>query len=166
MILIGAPGSGKTTVGRLLAQRLSARFLDTDRLIEEKAGLKIAEIFSDLGEGEFRRLEKEVVRGLVHTTNAVIATGGGAVVDPGNFSALQAIGTVVALNAKIQTLKRRLEADTVSRPLLEDLSEDKNPLEKLLQDRLGFYQKADVQIKTDQLSPEEVVNLILEKLKN
>lgn len=112
LVLIGMPGSGKTTVGKILAERLGREFSDTDDIIVKKIGMPIAEYFERFGEPEFRRLESEVIKELSKTGGKVIATGGGAVLDPKNIDALKANGRVIFLDRPLEKL-----VPTADRPL-------------------------------------------------
>lgn len=99
IILIGFMGVGKTTVGKLLSQRIGYRFIDTDELIVSTAGISIPDIFARYGEKYFRELEKRAIGHALRSSNVVLATGGGAVVDPANFLLLKERGCVIALDA-------------------------------------------------------------------
>lgn len=116
-VLCGFMGSGKTTVGRLLAERTGRRFVDLDRWIEEKQGKPVSRIFDEKGEPFFRKLEKSAVRELSAQPDLVLAAGGGTLLDKENAAALRANGIVIFLDASLETVKRRLQGDT-SRPLL------------------------------------------------
>ena len=152
-------GSGKTEVGKRLAQRLGYAFLDTDKLIEEKTGKSISEIFREEGESSFRELETEVIKNLSGITGYIISTGGGIVIREENILSLKNIGLVVWLKTSPETIINRISSET-HRPLLNV----DNPLEqikKLLSIREQFYSRADVSIDTDGLEVNEVVKSIL-----
>ena len=117
VVLCGFMGSGKTTVGRLLAERTGRRFVDLDRWIETRQGMSIAQIFAEKGEPYFRELEKRAVRELSAQDGTVLAAGGGTLLDGENAAALRANGIVVFLDASLEAVKRRLKGDT-ARPLL------------------------------------------------
>jgi len=106
-VLTGFRGTGKTEVGRLLAHMEDVPFYDTDRMIEESAGKTIHEIFADEGEEEFRRKERRIIASL-SPGDAVIATGGGAILDPGNVRNLRDGGTVFLLEANETAIERRI----------------------------------------------------------
>ncbi len=159
IILIGFMGVGKTTVGKLLAQRMGYRFVDVDQVIEKETGLSIPQIFSMYGEGHFRQLEGETIRRVLVHSGIVLATGGGAVMDPANFSFLMENGCVVALDASEETLWERLKS-CKDRPMLYS----DNPREKmraLLEMRRPVYYKAHFVVQVDGKSPHEVVDEII-----
>lgn len=161
--LIGNRGAGKSTVGAQLAQRLTWSFLDTDRVIEQLANRSVADIFSQLGEPEFRNLERQVLRSKINEINLVIACGGGAVLDPENRKVL-ANGWCVWLQGSPETLLYRIEADPGTqgqRPRLTDL-DSLAEIKQVMQDRARLYRHAaNLIIETDNRSPDEVVSDIL-----
>ena len=108
LVLIGFMGTGKTEVGRLLAQRLNRRLVDTDQVIAQREGKTIAEIFQEQGEKYFRQLEKALAEELRGQQNLVIATGGGFVLDEDNSAALRQSGFVVWLTSDLSVLRERL----------------------------------------------------------
>jgi len=143
LFLVGMMGSGKTTVGRFLAAELGYQFFDTDCLIEQVTGQTVAEIFATAGEAEFRRLETQVLAELSAYKNLTIATGGGIVLDPHNWSFLRH-GLVVWLDAPVETLYHRLQGDT-SRPLLA-APDPRAKLQTVLAQRQPLYAQADVSV--------------------
>jgi shikimate kinase len=156
VFLIGMMGSGKTTVGRLLAQQLDYHFFDTDVLIEQIAGKTINEIFADSGEDSFRQLEAQVLSELSARKNLAIATGGGIVLQRMNWSYLHH-GLVVWLDAPVDVLLARLENDT-TRPLLQN----PNPaqvLQRLLDERRSLYAEADLRIHINASDTPEAIAL-------
>lgn len=152
-------GTGKTAVGRQLARKLNIPFVDTDDLIEKEAGKSIAQIFDGHGEGYFRRLESKVIDDVSSKTNMVIATGGGAVVNPKNLEALKKNGIVICLTASIDAILSRVGSGD-ERPLLS-AGDKKETISNLLKAREPFYQKADFIIDTTVKSIKEVVEEIL-----
>lgn len=133
VILIGMPGCGKTTIGRLLSKRLGKKFLDADTVLEEKAGRPITQIIPQEGEAFFRRLESEVLEDLGKQSGLVIATGGGCVTIPANYEALHRNGTIVWLKRDLNALP------TDGRPLsmaghLEEMYAKRKPLYEMFAD--------------------------------
>ena len=118
LALVGARGAGKTTVGRLVADRLGWRFLDADRVLEARAGRPVAAIFAAEGEAAFRDLEEAVLGDLAGEGSLVLATGGGAVLRASNRAALRRLGFVAWLDAPPEVLADRLRADPTERPAL------------------------------------------------
>ncbi len=130
-------GSGKTTVGRMLAEKLNRPFIDTDEEIEKTTNRSIAEIFKDPGETEFRKLEKELIRNIAAVqTPSVIALGGGSLMDAGSLDVVKSSGLLIYLECSIDVLRRRLQNSL--RPLLKTES-----MESLIEKRLPGYVKAD-----------------------
>lgn len=161
--LIGPMGSGKSMVGRSLAEILGYDFLDTDKLIEKKAGKKVSAIFAEEGEAGFRRLEAETIASLADETSKVIATGGGAVLDPQNRHVFEAIGLSVYLKATPRELYQRIKNDT-NRPLIAGKEDPKGEIKKILTEREHLYMEADITIDTEDLSIEEVVDVLIDEL--
>lgn len=159
IILTGFMGTGKTTVGRLLAERLDMDFVDTDELIEKRHG-PISQIFASSGEEAFRALEREVAAQLAECDRTVIATGGRLMLDPGPRDMLGQTGMTFCLVAAPETLLSRLAQDG-SRPLLEDGGRDR--LEELLAERREGYSSFP-QIVTDGRTPEEIADEIARSL--
>ena len=120
IIFTGFMGTGKTTVGKLLAEKLGRDFIDTDNLIEQRQGLTIPEIFDQLGEAAFRQMEAEIAKELGQRKGLVISTGGRLMLDPANVEALSVNGRVFCLVATPQEILSRIEGDTDHhRPLLD-----------------------------------------------
>jgi len=137
--LIGMMGSGKTSVGRLLSERLELPFYDTDATVEANAGLTVAEIFGHLGEPRFRELESLAVLAIASQDDGVVSTGGGIVLDPSNVDFMRESGTTVLLNADVETLIARIGA-AGDRPLISD--DPKSRLREIASDRADAYEKA------------------------
>ena len=164
IILIGAMGAGKSTVGRRLAKKLDTQFYDSDNIIEKKTGVDIPTVFEYEGESGFRLREEKVIKELSKLEKAVIATGGGAVLSEDNRTLLSSIGTVFYLQASVDTLLSRLKSDT-KRPLIKVTNKAK-ALSTLLQQREPLYQElADYVIKTDRHTTNWTVNQILKHIK-
>lgn len=153
--LVGLSGGGKSTAGRLLAERLGWDFEDTDESIERRSGRNVTEIFRDDGEDAFRELEVEALRETARRERLVVATGGGAVTTAA-ARAVMGDGFVVWLSVSPEEAARRLSEDssTPDRPLLQ--GDPRGRLEALLQARIEFYRAADAAIDVDGLAPESV----------
>jgi len=145
--LVGPMGSGKTAVGRRLAQLLGRQFLDSDAEIEKRTGVDVRYIFEKEGEARFRDREREVIAELTAFQNVVVATGGGAVLDPVNRERLAATGTVVYLKTSVDALVQRTKASK-NRPLLMN-DDPRAVLERLMSIRRPLYEEiADLSIET------------------
>jgi shikimate kinase len=162
VVLVGPPGSGKTTVGSLLAERLGVGFRDTDRDIEAQAGKGIPEIFVDDGEERFRKLERDAVAAALRDHDGVLAVGGGAVSSDETRSLL-ASEQVVFLDVGLAQASSRVGLGT-SRPLL--LGNVRAQLKRLLDQRRPLYQEvADGLVETDDLDPAQVTELIAARVR-
>ncbi|MEU2939935.1 shikimate kinase [Nocardiopsis alba] len=160
-MLIGSPGSGKSTVGEALARRLGADLLCTDTEIERRAGKPIGDIFVEDGEEGFRALEREVVAEGLRSWEGVIAVGGGAILDEDTRKDL-AVHHVVYLQVEFGEAAKRVGMD-VARPLLA--GNPRTRLRKLLNERLPIYEAlASVTVPTTEYHPEEIVDSIVESL--
>ena len=162
IVLTGFMGTGKSVVGRILSEKLSYTFIDSDSLIEEEQQESITEIFKKYGEAAFRDIEAEIISRLSALEKAVISTGGGAVLRKSNIENLRKKGVIVCLTAKAETILSRVE-NSDERPLLQT----DNQLEKireLLIIREPYYKNADLSIETDGKNPEEIAAEILENL--
>lgn len=143
LYLIGMMGSGKTTVGQILAQRLGYRFFDTDAVVEQAIGQSISQFFAAEGEAAFRKLETQVLAELAPYTRMTIATGGGIVLQRENWSYLRH-GIILWLDVPLEQIEYRLAHDT-SRPLLQG-SELRIKLQTLMEQRRSLYAQADVHL--------------------
>jgi shikimate kinase len=152
--LIGFMGTGKSSVGRLLADQLQFAFVDTDELIEQRAGKSISEIFAQDGEAAFRKHERRIVDELQKLKRAVISTGGGLGASEENLASLKPHALVVCLWASPQMIWKRVRTQT-HRPLLQG-DDPKSKIRKLLAVREPFYRQADVLVNTEVRSLKEV----------
>lgn len=159
IVLVGFMGAGKTTTGRVLAQKLNRRFIDLDREIEGSCGMAVSEIFRVHGEAFFRERERLTIRDLLPRDNTVIATGGGAVLLPENVANLKKHGKMICLAANTETIINRLGTDK-SRPLLNAPNREEL-IGRLLQERAQRYQLADLTVDTNRLTPDEVADRII-----
>jgi shikimate kinase len=161
--LVGLPGSGKSTVGRQLARRLSRPFIDSDHVIEQRIGCSIREFFEREGEARFRDVEEEVVGDLCAGGSGVLATGGGSVLRPANRLALHGRTRVVYLRSTPEELFRRLRHD-VSRPLLQ-VDDPLSRLRDLFEIRDPLYREtAHYVVETGRPSVSTLVRMISEQL--
>lgn len=162
ILLIGLMGSGKTTVGRIVAQMIGFQFVDTDAMIVEAAGKTIPEIFAAEGEAGFRMRESAALRSLLGKRGCVIATGGGIITQPRNLPVLRHLGYIVWLDADPERLARRTALNT-NRPLLAGEEDPKAKLERLLAERKPLYKSlADLRIQTAELTPQETAYGVME----
>ncbi len=162
IVLIGYMGTGKTSVGKLLAKERGMDFIDLDAYIEEKEGRTISDIFDFESEEYFRNLETKVIHSLSSLSNTVIATGGGAVLRRENRNLLGKLGEVIFLKTDVDTLAERLKGDE-TRPLIKSETEDelRKRISKMLDIRNSYYDiLADQIINTDRLTPSEIVEII------
>ena len=163
IILIGAMGAGKSTVGRKLARRLDMTFYDSDRVIEEKTGVDIATIFEYEGEEGFRKREENAIAELCRLEAIVLATGGGAVLSRRNREVLAAAGTVFYLQATVDALFERVRNDS-NRPLLKTADRKRTLAELLLQREPLYLEAADHTITTGQHGTSWIADEIVSQL--
>ena len=155
IVLIGFMATGKTTVGRLVAEALHRRFVDLDQLVEETAGMRVPELFRTQGEAAFRQVEAEALRRALAEDDIVLATGGGAACREDNLKAMLAGGFVVALSAPPgEVLKRTGGAS--GRPLLDGAADPLAEARRLLAEREPFYARAHLRIETVGKAPQDV----------
>lgn len=159
IILCGFMGSGKSTIGKQLSERLGMRFIDTDTYIEQKEGMSISKIFSEKGEEYFRNLELEVCKELSGLKATVISTGGGTLLKDENVKAIKKNGVVFLLNVSSNTVLTRLKNDS-TRPLLQ--REDKEKAVKMmLSQRIPLYNRAADYVIDAEDSPRKVCTHII-----
>ena len=152
--LIGMPGSGKSTIGRFLAEQLGRTFVDTDEEIVKRCGCSIKELIAKKGETYFRDLESEVIREVSSKSGNIISTGGGAILRPENVHNLKRNGRIFFIDANIN----RLQA-TEDRPL----SDTVDKLQKLYDERIGIYKSTADVIVPDMDTPEAEASYIIQK---
>jgi shikimate kinase len=160
LALIGFMGVGKSSVGRLAATQLHFEFLDTDGLIETRAGKSIARIFAEDGEAAFRACEREVVRQLEHRRGLVVAAGGGLAANPDNLVSLKRHAFVVCLWASPEALWERVRHQT-HRPLLQ-APDPQARIRQLLAERDPFYRQADLLVNTEMRPVKDIAQLVVQ----
>ncbi len=159
IILVGFMGTGKTTVGKMLAAKLGYEFVDIDDEIEKEQGVAISYIFSELGEPYFRLLERDKVKALVGRERVVVSAGGGVVLDLRNVEDLKRAGAVVCLSASAEVIMKRVGGST-NRPLLR-VPDPMAKIRELMEVRAPYYRQADICIDTSDMSGEETVEEII-----
>jgi shikimate kinase len=157
IVLIGFMGSGKTTVGNLLAVRLGYAMVDTDILVEERAGMSVAEIFRLEGESAFRRREAEILDSLERRSAVVVATGGGAPAQPRNRAFFTRCPATFHLRVTLATAHSRTRGGA-ARPLL---AQEENVVRRLYEERLPLYEELGIPVETEEMTPPEVVDRIM-----
>lgn len=160
IVLVGYMGTGKTAVGKKLAEVLQMELVDTDDVIEADCGMAISDIFSEMGEEYFRDLESRAIEKACELSNHIIFTGGGAVIRNKNIQNLKRTGLIFCLDATPEVIWKRVSRET-HRPLLqvEDLM---GRIREMMETRRPFYDKADYRIDTSQLTIEQVAEKITE----
>jgi len=156
VVLTGFMGTGKTRIGERLAQRLERPFVDTDSLIEQREGCSVAAIFAAAGEAHFRAAERRAVAEACAMADAVIATGGGAIMDPDNRAALRAAAPIVCLTARPAVILARATRAGASRPLLQD-DDPTARIAALLAERADAYAQADLTLDTSDRRIDDLV---------
>jgi len=156
IIITGFMGTGKSTIGKLLAEKLGRPFMDTDEEIERRVGMTIPEIFQRDGEARFRHIERRMCRFLAAQNGYVISTGGGMLVDESNRDVMLASGFVVCLNAAPEVIAERLKADKAERPLL------KGDWRGLLDKRRDAYAAIPHQVDTTGKTPDAITDEIIQ----
>ena len=150
IVLTGYMASGKTTIGKLICQKLSMKFRDTDEIIEKQENMKISEIFERYGEEYFRKLENDVSKQFKNTKNFLIATGGGFVLNPSNIENLRKNSVIINLKTSPEIIKARIQEAKKTRPLMSDA--DLSEVLERFNKREPFYANNDICIE---LSPKK-----------
>lgn len=159
IVLGGFMGTGKSTVGQIVAQHLDFLFIDTDTEIEARAGCTVAEIFTRSGESAFRQIEAEVCLDISKRDQAVVSVGGGALLNPHLYEAFAARSLMICLTCDLDEIMRRV-GDSLSRPLY---ATNRDQLSALLASRADHYARFPVQIDTTHLSPEQAAQKVIER---
>lgn len=162
IVLVGMPGSGKSSIGRRLGQRLGLEFADADAEIERAANMTIPELFETKGEAEFRKGEQKVIARLLESGPIVIATGGGAFMNADTRARVGERGISIWLKADIETLLKRVKRKS-NRPLLQN-ADPEGTLRKLLAAREQTYAEAALTVTSSEVPHEEVVEAIVNLL--
>ena len=165
IILIGFSGTGKTLVGEEIARLLGWQFVDTDAEVEGRAGKSVERIFAEDGEESFRRMERCALRDACSGRLKVIATGGGAAIDPLNRQLMLSQGFVVCLDARPETIYGRLMRDYPNHEATRPLLGGDDPLERirvLKHSRQGYYSEAHRMVQTDDLTVEQTAQIVAE----
>lgn len=160
--LIGMMGTGKTHIGKMLAEALELDFFDSDKIIEDRGGLSINEIFEMYGEERFRQSEEKTILELLDYGACVIATGGGAPVNPAILSAIKTNTISVWLKSDVDIIYERIK-QSKTRPLLNE-DNPKTILSELLAEREKFYEQADIIIKVHNNNPSIVLSEMIEAI--
>ena len=165
VILTGFMGTGKTSLGKLLATRLGRPFVDIDKKIEDEARLSIPKIFERFGEAHFRELERAAVKDLCERRGLVIATGGGTIKDEENLQLLKSSGVMICLTTEPEEIFKRT-ARRGERPVLDGGGNERlETIKKLLAERKKFYDRADYQVDTTNWSPIQIIDDICKHLR-
>jgi shikimate kinase len=160
IVLTGFMGSGKSTVGKILAHRLKMEFFDTDTILEEDNELTINEMFERYGEKTFREMERAAVRLVSTFDNAVISTGGGVPLDAQNIKELKKNGIIIYLSAGAQEILNRVKHNDC-RPLIKKMLNPLGEIKQMLESRKAAYQNCDFMVNTEGISAEAVAEIIL-----
>jgi shikimate kinase len=154
-VLIGLPGAGKTSVGKMVAEKLNAPFVDVDAVIVRKEGKPITMIFAELGEPAFRAIERREVDAALAGDASIIAPGGGWAAQPGALDSARGRAFVVYLKARAETATKRAEPEG-NRPMLLDSDDSLGRMKSLLQEREAAYKSADATVETDRRTLDQV----------
>jgi shikimate dehydrogenase len=164
LYLSGFMGVGKSTIARVLAEKLGWDFVDTDHWIEQRAGKKVPQIFQDSGEKAFRDLEKTAIEELSKHSRTVVALGGGVLTQKENLEKIKASGILVYLEASVECLLDRLKTSYERRPLLKNSKDLRKTIVELLDVRIPIYEQATWKVPTDGQEPEDIAAAISERM--
>ncbi|MFA5337703.1 MAG: shikimate kinase [Candidatus Omnitrophota bacterium] len=160
--LVGFMGTGKTIVGKILAGKLKLKFIEMDDTIEKEEGNPITEIFATKGEQYFRKLETSLLKKISKETNLVVSCGGGLICNEENLRMLKETGTTFNLAAEAKTIYERIKKHS-HRPLL-NVANPTLKIDELMHKRAQYYEQAHHTINTDEISPDEVADKIIDIL--
>lgn len=162
IVLTGFMGTGKSEVSQELSKVLGWKVIDIDTEIEKSQRMKITEIFKQFGEPGFRDIEAEMIKNLSKNKDAIISTGGGAVLRQENMDALRENGVIICLTATPETILKRTSNNN-DRPLLQ-VEDPLKKIQELLKFRMPYYEKADIMIDTENKTPLEIAEEIIAKV--
>jgi shikimate kinase len=160
IVLTGFMGTGKTTVGKLLAKKLNRTFFDTDDMIEKQLSASISDIFKSVGEKQFREYESHVIKLMSSMDSCVIACGGGVVLDKNHIDLLRKNGIIINLFASPKQILDRIACQD-HRPLIKKLLNPLEGVKKLMDQRKAAYSNCDIAVFTDGVTPEQVIITML-----
>jgi shikimate kinase len=163
LALVGLPGAGKSTVGALVAEKLGRTFLDFDTEIERREGMPVSQIFGERGEAGFRLLERKITEELKELGNMVLAPGGGWITEKDVVAMIRPPAILAYLRVRPETALKRLGTAAGGRPLL-NRPDPLGELNKLFEERRALYQASDIEIGTENLTPQQVADQIVAKL--
>ncbi len=164
LILIGFMGTGKSTLGKVLADKLQLRQVDLDDVVVQEQQMAISDVFAQYGEDYFRKLEHEVLCRYAAQPNLIISPGGGAVLRAENRAVMREHGTVISLLARPEVILERVNRDATVRPVLEHRKPGQSKLERIeevLAQRMACYQEADLILDTSDASVDELAEQVL-----
>lgn len=164
VFLCGMMGSGKSTIGKKLAERLNVPFTDLDLLIEKAEEMSIPEIFNQKGEKVFRKIEKRLILRIAGTAEGVVALGGGSLQNQQIVDHLKLYGWLVYIDASQAEILNRLK-DPSGRPMLDKSAELSERISSLFDERLLFYEQSHFSVQTEKKPPEQIAKEIVKKLK-
>ena len=167
IFLIGAKGSGKTTLGRQIAGKLNLQFIDVDDYIEQKTGKSVPNLYNEEGEIEFRKKECEAIKEIMNSDNLIIATGGGTPAFCDNMNLMNKNGTSIYFKVSANELAKRIKANSPDRPLVKDKTAEqiKDLIISLNKDREPFYQMAHIIMENDNIVPDDVIQALRDYLR-
>jgi shikimate kinase len=164
LVLVGLPGAGKSTVGRMVAEKLGRTFLDFDAEIERREGMPITQIFGERGEGGFRELERKLTEEVKEFGNMVLAPGGGWITDPAVVALIRPPAKMVYLRVRPEMALKRLTGEAGGRPLL-NRPDPLGEMNKLMETRKALYMASDLEIGTELLTVQQVTDQIVAKFR-
>ncbi len=164
LVLVGLMGAGKSAIGRRLGEQINVPFADSDAEIEERQGCSVSDIFEYAGEPAFRKMERETIAADLERPPHILATGGGAFIQPETRAIIKARGISVWLKADIEVLLERVSRKS-TRPLLEQ-GDKHTVLARLMEERYPIYAEANIVVRSDESPHQQVIDNILTALEN